>query len=102
MKTAVKLLLKEDKKSRLMGCVLLATVGCGVYHTVVSQLTVLGNRERLLPDFGRIVQNKRHEEDKDRRSWNNQVSFSLFFFTLFDISAQTLAVYIELSYRSGP
>ena len=66
---------------------------CCLLLTAVSQLTVLGTRERLLPDFGRIVQNKRHEEDKDRRAWNNQVSFSLFF-TLFDISAQTLAVYI--------
>ena len=65
----------------------LTTVRC----CVLLQLTVLRTRERLLPDFGRIVQNKRLEEDKDRRTWNSQVSFG--FFTLFDISAQTLAVY---------
>ena len=54
----------EDKKSRLIGCVDLTTVRC----CVLSQLTVLGTRERLLPDFGRIVRNKRLEEGKDRRT----------------------------------
>ena len=63
-------------------------------YYAVSQLTVgtfLATWRHLLPDFGRIIQDKRQEEEKKRRTWNNQVSFALFFlYTLLDISAQTL------------
>ena len=56
----------------------LATVVCCYY--AVSQLTVttfLATWRRLLPDFGRMIQ---EEEEKERRTWNNQVSFALFFY----------------------
>ena len=51
-----------------------------VYCCITVDVIVLVIRERLLPDFGRIDQNKINEEDKDRGAWNNQVSFSLFFY----------------------
>ena len=38
--------------------------------------TYLAAWGRLLPDFGRIIQDMRQEEDKERRTWNNQVTFS--------------------------
>ena len=81
----------EDKKSRLIRCMHLATVVRCYY--AVSQLTVttfLATWRRLLPDFGRIIQDKKQEEEKERRTWNNQVSFALFFlysYILLDISA---------------
>ena len=59
----------------------LTTVGRCYY--AVSQLTVatfLTTWRRLLPDFGRIIQGKRQEEEKERRPWNNQVSFPLFLY----------------------
>ena len=51
-----------------------------VYCYITVEVIVLGTRERLLPDFGRMDQNKINEEDKNRGAWNNQVSFSLFFY----------------------
>ena len=59
---------------------LAAVVSC--YYAVL-QLTVatfLATWRRLFPDFGRIIQDKRQEEEKERRTWNNQVSFALFFY----------------------
>ena len=34
----------------------------------------------LLGSIWRIIQDKRQEEDKDRRIWNNRISLSLFFY----------------------
>ena len=70
----------------------LTTVRC----CVLLQLTVLRTRKRLLPDFGRIVQNKRLEEDKDRRTWNSQVSFR-FFYIVWYLSSDLSSVYIYIA-----
>ena len=52
----------------------------GSLPTLPTYLAAWG---RLLADFGRIIQDKRQEEDKERRTWNNQVSSLL---TLLDVS----------------
>ena len=70
--------------------------------------------ECLLPDFGKIIQDNRQEEEKDRRKWSNQAS--LYFLILLNISAQTLSrvgirllglisladVHLVDSYQSNP
>ena len=54
-----------------MDCVHLTTVRCYVI-IAVSQLTVppccLATWGRLLPDFGRTIQDKRQEGEKERRT----------------------------------
>ena len=70
---------------------LAAVVSC--YYAVL-QLTVatfLATWRRLFPDFGRIIQDKRQEEEKERKK-NMEQSGKLrfvFLYTLLDISAQT-------------
>ena len=66
-----------------MSCVHLTIVR---RYYAVSQLTVATFLEawgRLLPDFGRIIEDKRQEEEKERRTRNNQVKASLCFFLHF-------------------
>ena len=73
-------LLTEDKKSRLIGCVHLNTVRCYLLLLQLASWQYLATT--LLGSIWRIIQDKRQEEDKDRRIWNNRISLSLFFFTL--------------------
>ena len=75
-------LLTEDKKSRLIGCVHLNTVRCYLLLLQLASWQYLATT--LLGSIWRIIQDKRQEEDKDRRIWNNRISLSLFFFTLLD------------------
>ena len=73
-------LLTEDKKSRLIGCVHLNTVRCYLLLLQLASWQYLATT--LLGSIWRIIQDKRQEEDKDRRIWNNRINLSLFFFTL--------------------
>ena len=70
-------LLTEDKKSRLIGCVHLNTVRCYLLLLQLASWQYLATT--LLGSIWRIIQDKRQEEDKDRRIWNNRISLSLFF-----------------------
>ena len=52
-------------------CSLLFTIAAASWLYLAT--TLLGN-------FWRKIQDKRQKEDKDRRKWNNRISFSLFFY----------------------